>query len=384
MKSTHVRSVRRPRRSAGLWLSIAAASLLLGACDGPSPAGYKEPAKAGSGGAGGSGGSATSAGTQSEPEVSGGAGAGGEGGYGDDVGATSSGGRAGSSAGGRGGSSGSGGGGGGGGSKATTTCGDGTRQEGEECDDGNTNDFDGCSSDCKAKCEACISEFYADPDDDYQIIKDQCLHDMTKATAGPSAGQPRGKLCQDLVRCLHVSGCAQAAVDRHLSLLDTCYCGSSSTQDCESGKADGACRKEIELGAESKEPTEIINKWQNPTLGLGRAILLAQAEVAIGYCTGVCSFGRALDDCDRCAAGDLHDYALTSAVCGGCFTLAANCSWPLSDCVRAKCSSGDIAACLSPTGPCADQVAAARTGELDGTKADLTCRATNCAAECFK
>src|SRR5262249_7975789 len=53
----------------------------------------------------------------------------------------------------------------------TIGCGDGTLDAGEQCDDGNAIDGDGCSADCRLECRAA-----ADCDDADPCTRDTCGH----------------------------------------------------------------------------------------------------------------------------------------------------------------------------------------------------------------
>jgi cysteine-rich repeat protein len=275
------------------------------------------------------------------------------------------------------------------GGMTSTNCGNGKMDAGEECDDGNTVDFDGCSSTCESKCEACLVELYGD-DAEYQFMLDQCKNSMIPAAAnGPAAGQLRSTLCLKLVKCMRTSGCAEAAgAPLRQGLLESCYCGIGTT-DCDTGGPDnmgnpvGACRKEVENAAESKSPSEVSVRFTTPELASGFADFLVRAEAYSGYCAEACTQRLPVDDCTRCAAGDMHDYGLTQAVCPIGFNLTET-SAPLSRCVRAHCAANDQQPCFEAAGPCAAQLKDLTATTLANTKEDLNCRAANCAAECFK
>jgi cysteine-rich repeat protein len=315
---------------------------------------------------------------------------GGAGGEGGELGPDASGGAAGErggSGGKAGGGNGGGGTGGGGTGGGSTTCGNGTTEGTEACDDGNVDNFDGCASNCQDTCESCLDEFYSE-DQDFLTFVEWCNNSTEKAVEGPSAGTLRSTLCQNLVKCIVSSGCAAAgAAAGAKSLHDACYCGAGVTAaECESGGPDklgnpqGPCVREFGGAAEGKSPTEIINRLYNPTLGIGWAAALTGLGVGNGYCLDACTYGREIDACTRCAAGDEHTFSIT-ATCAGGFDPEAHDAVAL--CVRQNCSAADLEPCYMPTGPCAAQLVAAGT-RLAATQADLACRAQNCATECFK
>jgi cysteine-rich repeat protein len=363
------RKVLRALRSSGVFALLTGAALVAAACDGESPAGYKAPGSAQGGTAGSN--AAVAAGDTSSPSDAGAdtGGMGDTGGSGGSkAGSSSSGGSGGSSGsgislGGRGGAGGAGGKGGSGGSGgAGTVCGNGKVEGTEECDDGNTANFDGCSSQCQSKCESCLHEFYGE-DPDYQYLVDFCQNSISPAENGPAAGQLRSKLCQGVVKCMVDSGCATGAAQEKSTLLDICYCGAGvSEEECLNGGADhlgnpqGPCVKEMNAAAEDKNPSTVEINLTNLTLGLGVAELLMVRQADTGYCVEVCGLGRPLDDCTPCAAGDVHTFDIT-ATCPTCFN-TGSCSFALSDCVRAHCTAADVQSCYAHDGPCAAQIAA--------------------------
>jgi cysteine-rich repeat protein len=364
------------RLLAGSWLAV----MLAGACSDPdSPPGYRERA----GGSGGGGNNAV-AGTTGEAGDT----MGGIGGEMSEAGA-STGGKGGR--GGAGGRAGSGGGGsGGGGGMGGPTCGDMKIESPEECEDGNVLNFDGCSSNCKSTCEACLDEFYGE-DGDYIYFVDACANSMERADEGPAAGTVRSKLCEDVAACMVNSGCAKEQALVGGELIDFCYCGKGVTnEECrlggptKMGNPQGPCVQEFSAAAEGRGYDIVEINLHQITLAIGWAIELVGLGARTGYCIDTCSFDKAIDDCTRCAAGEVHTFSIT-ATCPTCFSSGSACNRDLVDCVQAKCAGADIESCLLPTGPCATEIAAAPNAEaLESTKDDLRCRAHNCAAECFK
>jgi len=154
----------------------------------------------------------------------------------------------------------------------TSTCGNGTVEPGEECDDGNTLDADGCSSFCAntKTCDDCLKE-NCDPD-----LLPLCsnLKDQGNAEQGPGKGAPRQDLCRDLYSCALKSGCAFVSAQE----AAYCYCGARGGSACFAAKglANGDCKAEIEAASESTEPVQILGSTSSPVRGSGPAILLLQ------------------------------------------------------------------------------------------------------------
>ena len=143
-----------------------------------------KPAKAGNAGIEDAGGSAGEAdGSAGEAGEAGGAGHGG--------GALNAGGMN-PGTGGSGGSGTAGGAQGGSGGAPAAVCGNNQLEAGEECDDGNTKDWDGCSSKCKSKCEACEKKYCAPPPASQEDVFLNCFTDtgsVSKPTSGKNLAQ---------------------------------------------------------------------------------------------------------------------------------------------------------------------------------------------------
>jgi cysteine-rich repeat protein len=389
-------SPRRPlalaRHGARFGVASLLALVLTQACSDPaSPAGYRDytPPSSGAGGAAGT------AGTTSSPE-GGDSGSGApQGGAPDNQAGGESGGVAGGSGGGGGGGgrpSGGGGNGAGSGAGGTTgsLCGNGKTDAGEECDDGNTVDLDGCSSTCESACEQCLEEFYGE-DPEYLQLVDLCTKTTTVAQEGPAANTPRSALCLAEVKCFRSSGCATAAAEPgQFGLFGTCYCAlgqldTECTAGGPEGKGDpkGPCVKEVENATESKLASEVSVRFSNFALASGAADALVRTEAYAGYCSETCSRGTPVDDCTRCAAGELHDFSMGLAVCPLGFNINI-VSAPLARCVRENCTAGTFETCLQQDGPCSAALTGLAPGVVSATSDDLQCRAMNCAMECFK
>jgi cysteine-rich repeat protein len=368
-----------------LLASLALLGSVVSACsDAASPPGYREHTP--SSGAGGGGTSAV-AGSKAVAgdggEGPGGAADGGEPAMGGGGGRAGSGGGAGLGGGGST-NGGSGGGTAGGAGGPSVTCGDGKKDAGEDCDDGNLLDLDGCSSSCKTKCEACVDYFYGD-DPDYQWFVDQYRNNMTVASEGPALGVPRSKLAQKLLACIVRSECL---LDTPIA-MEGCYCGGVSNVECDAGKAKGPCVKEIGEAAEGKEPSIIADRLTNVTLAAGIAVELANLQGSRGYCVEACKADRDVTPCERCLAGPATTMDVPQTGCTTCLTSGV-CDPRLIECADQKCASGDLEPCLKkPTNtddltqpwPCRD-VALAAIQQVDATADYLRCRNSQCKDEC--
>jgi hypothetical protein len=87
----------------------------------------------------------------------------------------------------------------------------------------------------------------------------------TIAAEGPAAGSKRFVLYNKTLDCVRDTRCAENTA------LD-CYCGDVSSAQCDSGNGNGACKNIIEEGLETTNPTEIVNRFSNSTLGGGLAL----------------------------------------------------------------------------------------------------------------
>jgi len=257
-------------------------------------------------------------------------------------------------------------------------CGNNKVEAGEQCDDGNTKSWDGCSSTCKNRCEQCEKQQcvpLAVSDTFFQ----QCFSEDGPwankfAVQGPSAGQSLQKLCVKAVECMRRTNCAQSY---EYSEVKGCFCGDVTTQDCNNPQkgGKGPCVNEIAAAAESMALADVSQRWKKTDYAIGIA-----ARIAIGcdntLCPAECLADKQITACERCTIGTPTDalwpsayfpcYFQSPAECtsstGPTQTCAATTCAPAADCALAtRCAENGVANCYGTTGqgPCAAQFAAA-------------------------
>ncbi|MEI9941176.1 MAG: hypothetical protein WDO69_28495 [Pseudomonadota bacterium] len=372
--------------------TIATFALTIACSSDPTPSG------GGEGGASAGKGGASSAGAAGKPEKAGGAGmeddaggSAGEAGEAGQGGAPSAGGMnpgtggSGAAGGAQGGNGGNGG--------ALAVCGNNKLEPGEECDDGNTKDWDGCSHACKSKCEQCEKKYCAAPPASKEDVFLNCFTDqgsVSKPTSGnnlaqqgPAAGQPKQKLCANLVECLRRTNCSQEYGTGSIST--GCFCGTASTADCKDPQKgpNGPCADEVGAAAESTDVALVAQRENQSQYAVGMAFQIA-LMCDNDACPAECLQDKTPSPCERCTVGDVpfgQNYGLggvyyncyfqpplacasasgTSSTCP-----AATCA-PAADCaLTTRCAENGAENCYGSDGhgPCAAQFAAA-TGSTD-------------------
>lgn len=180
-----------------------------------------------------------------------------------------------------------------GGNSSAAECGNATREDGEECDDGNQEDNDGCTKSCTFQCldcacDTCMSEQCSAYDASGAGVPEDliagCYEATGSATQGPSLGIAKKTLCGDVVACVRGSGCAQDAESFGYD-AEMCYCGVPFAE-CLEDAVDGKCKETFELAAESSEYAEVMERFSDPgyALGLGVALVRCQSEFCAADC----------------------------------------------------------------------------------------------------
>ncbi len=203
-------------------------------------------------------------------------------------------------------------------------CGNGILEPGEECDDGNTIDEDGCSSTCTNKCEQC--EAAANCFTKYDLSQpctsradcenrnneepsfDLCFgaSGQVPAAAGPAAGTLKSKLCQAVIACIRKTNCITDLTD---TTPTSCYCGAGNDQvACETNPL-GPCAEEIADAAEARSFSTVQQQSAalDPTTTLGSALnILFNCDASA--CANQCFFDKTPTPCAACAIGsNAHD-----------------------------------------------------------------------------
>lgn len=169
---------------------------------------------------------------------------------------------------------GQGGDGGEGGQAPIGSCGNGTLDAAERCDDGNLAADDGCSARCTVEaCDACtldafpamrLTEFL--PVDDCSIL----------------TWEPAKKACQDVVDCIATSQCG--ATDKNIPPYRSslsCLCGALDYEACSKAESTadltGTCKNQIRAAANgmadgTKSPAFILSQLHTRGEALGQAL----------------------------------------------------------------------------------------------------------------
>ncbi len=274
-------------------------------------------------------------------------------------------------------------------------CGNNVLEAGEDCDDGNTADWDGCSHDCKNKCEQCEKKYCLadDPAGTRQGFFLDCFTAMgpvsnpasglDKVEAGPAMGLPKHQVCADLVACIRRTNCVQ---DGKGTIGKGCFCGTASTADCNDSKigGNGPCLNEVAAAAESSLFADISQREGNARFAIGMANKVA-LQCDTDVCPAECMGNKNISACERCTFGDStfgQDYGTGGAYYHCYFQSEASCtatsspsssSCPVATCAPAAdcalsthCAENGVADCYGTDGhgKCAAEFAAA-TGSTD-------------------
>lgn len=151
-------------------------------------------------------------------------------------------------------------------------CGDGVIDAGEECDDGNSVDGDGCQADCTVT-DSCDDVCSPTNCTDYQDLNvfDACYGDDASDAA----------LCGAVMECAHETGCVMYDASGNLWSEPSprnCYCGAASLMNCMTGSAEGECKDEMEAAAGTDDPMTLATLFTNSEYAIGDAYLLLQCE----------------------------------------------------------------------------------------------------------
>ncbi|HKU39954.1 MAG TPA: DUF4215 domain-containing protein [Polyangiales bacterium] len=148
-------------------------------------------------------------------------------------------------------------------------CGNGMREAGETCDDGNLQSGDGCDAMCKSEITC-------------QGLQDNLCELCTCTQCGARGGGCAGMFSADRVqKCLAVSACIR---ESKCSLVD-CYCG-TDVASCLSGNPKGPCRMQVEEAAGSDDVIWIVAQLRE---GGQLARALSQSTCESTTCAAVCA-----------------------------------------------------------------------------------------------
>ncbi|HKP61020.1 MAG TPA: hypothetical protein VJV78_30025, partial [Polyangiales bacterium] len=129
---------------------------------------------------------------------------------------------------------------------------------------------------------------------------DACSMAMGTASAGPKAGANKMQLCEDSLKCVYNSNCADIPAGGTMMDADTlsCLCGAGvMLEACTSGSglssAQGMCKAELSGAAESMMAQEVSTRLGDPTYAAGLAIRAVQC--AQRYCPKTCGLCASTD-----------------------------------------------------------------------------------------
>ena len=284
------------------------------------------------------------------------------------------------------------------------TCGNKQVEAGEECDDGNTKDGDGCSATCTNTCEKCEQK-RCTTSDQLKPSFDACFGDgpigKMPALDGPGSGTPKSTLCQALVACARRTKCAQQKDGN----FTPCLCGTANAAECKVlGGAKGPCADEVAAAAETREFSDIQQRFFKTTYAVGMAnqVLL---DCDGSACARECRDGKSTTACEDCALGPdptAFNFGLGCADYHNCYfdaSVSALCA-PAAECALSTgCGVHGALGCYGGgTGPCAKEFAAAAQSTdpetivknfaldypVNRAAGMLACEATRCQPSCFK
>jgi cysteine-rich repeat protein len=158
-------------------------------------------------------------------------------------------------------------------------CGNSIKEKGEDCDDGNLADGDGCSRSCRNEtpsdlCQMRVAQKQANFND--ACVQCVCGSCTTQANGCYSAPNERDvDLCNDIVECVRENGCSGTA----------CYCGGDLLA-CSLGYPAGPCRSQIERAAGTSSLSRLSTLSRAADNPFGRASLFG--ECAYQSCAQAC------------------------------------------------------------------------------------------------
>lgn len=166
-------------------------------------------------------------------------------------------------------------------SRLGPVCGDGIQECDEACDDGNQIAGDGCEPDCTLTPDPCDTCSQANCSD-YQgrNMYWDCFDPAVSTSAA----------CVALVQCAHSTGCVLEDPDGNLWTDPhprKCFCGTATQSQCMlPGAANGECKAEAEVAAETTDPMVLGERFLNTNYALGDASTLLLCER--NFCADIC------------------------------------------------------------------------------------------------
>jgi cysteine-rich repeat protein len=168
---------------------------------------------------------------------------------------------------------------GGSGGSTTNPCGDSDIDDGEECDDGNVKNGDGCSSSCvdTSACDTCMATNCIETEGP---LADLCFNMPGTSTVGTGAGRAKGELCYEMAECIHHEACWDAVEG-----INPCYCGSVQGASCLTPATNGPCKSEIQAALETTASDQIgnVGDTTHPS-GLAYALIMCTYNLCHSEC----------------------------------------------------------------------------------------------------